>query len=150
MKKGNINRRVDLLFRLETDSCRQETIADLAKYAGIRAEEVKVEYVDFTSTPAAGGGADLKWTAQAKGAWGRLTELYLNASAATTVDVYLDSGNALGCVLDGSDFKIASGHAVGTSTTSVGLSYTGAEDVGSNVLNGFVKDSEQELLKMFR
>jgi len=90
-----------------------------------RAEMVKVQYLDFTGT-GADSGADLRITASARGAWGRLTELYLKGTVATTIDVYMDDGSG---VLDAGDRKIASAHAVGIATTTVSLSNYAGFDV---------------------
>ncbi len=104
------------------------------------AETVVIRYLDFISVGAGVGGVDVAVEAEAKGAWARLTELYLSANQATTVDVYLDDGDG---TLDGDDFKIADTAAVGTTPTIVTLSYDGSEDIIGNVVDGFVKDSAQ-------
>ncbi|MBI2559456.1 hypothetical protein HYW20_09100 [Candidatus Woesearchaeota archaeon] len=106
-----------------------------------KAEELKIQYLDFTSIATGVDGADVRITASARGAMAKLTELYIKGTVGTTIDVYMDDGSG---VLDGPDRKIASAHGVGTSTTTVSLNnYAGFNVASTGVEEGFVKDVEQ-------
>ena len=105
------------------------------------AQNAIIQYIDFLSVAAGTSPAKYTLNAQAKGAWGRVTELYFNASAGMTVDVYVEkSGPGL---QTGTDFKIASGIVLVPGVNVLPLTYTGVEDVSGQMIDGYLKDAEQ-------
>ncbi|MCP3686382.1 MAG: hypothetical protein GY861_27375 [bacterium] len=108
------------------------------------AQQIKVEYMIFTQDTIEEnmGGADYRITANAKGAWARLDELYVTASSNQNVDVYvdLDGDNQL----SGGDVEITSAQNTGSgAVTAIALDEQAAADIVGQMTNGFVKDSEQ-------
>ncbi|MCP3686019.1 MAG: hypothetical protein GY861_25520, partial [bacterium] len=108
------------------------------------AQQIKVEYMIFTQDTIEEnmGGADYRITANAKGAWARLDELYVIASSNQNVDVYvdLDGDN----VLSGGDVEITSAQNTGSgAVTAIALDQQTGADIVGQMTNGFVKDSEQ-------
>jgi hypothetical protein len=101
------------------------------------AEKLKIEYIQKSDFEA-DANADYRFTGKAWGAWGRLDELYIQSSAAATIDVYLDNGDG---VFDGLDtWKIASSATLAAGVNTVSLTYDATMNIGSEVYQGYVKD----------
>jgi hypothetical protein len=106
-----------------------------------RAEKAVIKYLDFLSTSTGSSPAEYTINAQAKGGWGRLNDLYVNASAGMTVDVYVENSGA--GLQTGTDFKIASGKVLAAGVNTISMSYLGVEDAVGQMTDGFLKDAEQ-------
>ena len=104
------------------------------------AEALKVEYLQFTDIDNNVGGAEYQIEAKAWGAWGRLTELYVDSSSSMTVDVYMEKA---GAGFSTSDYLIADDVSLSSGFNTIMLTDYSGVDVTGNVDEGYVKDSEQ-------
>jgi hypothetical protein len=110
------------------------------------AETLAIQYVDFLSMASGSGAADYTINAQAKGGWGRLNNLYVQASAAMTVDVYVERASSGLQTTPTGDYLIANDVSLSAGVNTITMDYTEdgrPVDVVGQMTDGFMKDSEQ-------
>ncbi len=104
------------------------------------ASGLKIEYLQFVNISVNFGNAEYQIEAKAWGAWGRLTEIYVNSSAAMTVDVYVEKS---GAGFQTTDYLVADNIVLSQGFNTIPLTLYSGVDKINQMDEGFVKDSEQ-------